>query len=45
VIDIQGGRFVLREKLPQINFDDLQGMTGAVLHLDGPILDLIEPEV
>lgn len=45
VIDIEGGRFVLREKLPSMSFDDLQAVTGAKLHLDGPVSDLIVPEV
>ncbi|MDN3714217.1 3-oxoacid CoA-transferase subunit B [Paracoccus cavernae] len=45
VIDIEGGRFVLREKLPSISFDDLQALTGAPLHLDGPVADLIVPEL
>jgi 3-oxoadipate CoA-transferase beta subunit len=45
VIDIAGGHFVLREKLPQVSFDDLQSMTGAPLHLDGPVQDLIVPEL
>ena len=45
VIDIEGGRFVLREKLAALSFDDLQAVTGAVLHLDGPVADLVVPEV
>ncbi len=45
VIDIEGGRFVLREKLPSMSFDELQAVTGAKLHLDGPVSDLIVPEV
>lgn len=43
VIDIAGGRFVLREKLPGLSFDALQAMTGAPLDLDGPVGDLIAP--
>ena len=45
VIDIDGGRFVLREKLPGLSFEDLQAQTGATLHLDGPVADLIVPEL
>lgn len=45
VIDIAGGRFVLREKLAALNLDDLQAVTGAKLHLDGPIADLTVVEV
>lgn len=43
VIDIVDGKFVLREKLPQIPMDDLQAVTGAVLHTDGEVGDLIVP--
>ena len=45
VIDIDGGRFVLREKLPGLSLEDLQAQTGATLHLDGPVADLIVPEL
>lgn len=45
VIDIVGGRFVLREKMPSLTFDALQSMTGAILHLDGPVADLVVPEL
>lgn len=45
VIDIEGGRFVLREKLPGLSFDDLQSLTGAELHTPGPVADLIVPEL
>jgi 3-oxoadipate CoA-transferase beta subunit len=45
VIDIEDGRFILREKLPTISFDQLQSVTGARLVLDGPIDDLIVPEL
>jgi 3-oxoadipate CoA-transferase, beta subunit len=45
VIDIEGGRFVLREKLPGLSLEDLQAQTGATLHLDGPVADLIVPEL
>ncbi len=43
VIDIANGRFVLREKLPDLAIEDLQAMTGAKLHIDRPVLDLIVP--
>jgi 3-oxoadipate CoA-transferase beta subunit len=45
VIDIADGRFVLREKLPGLSFEDLQAKTGAKLHTDGPVADLIAPEL
>lgn len=45
VIDIVGGRFVLREKLQSLTYDALQSMTGAILHLDGPVADLAVPEL
>ncbi len=45
VIDIVDGRFVLREKLPGITFEALQAMTGAKLHTDGPVADLVAPEL
>ena len=43
VIDIVDAKFVLREKLPQIPMDALQAVTGAVLHTDGEVGDLIVP--
>ncbi|WP_205749056.1 3-oxoacid CoA-transferase subunit B [Frigidibacter oleivorans] len=45
VVDIAEGRFVLREKLPGQSLEDLQAMTGARLHLDGPLTDLTVPEL
>ena len=45
VVDIEGGRFVLREKLAALSLDELQSLTGAPLHLDGGVADLIVPEV
>ncbi|MCP1169947.1 3-oxoacid CoA-transferase subunit B [Limimaricola sp. ASW11-118] len=45
VVDIEGGRFVLREKLAAISLGDLQAVTGATLHTDGPVADLIVPEL
>ncbi len=43
VVDIEGGRFVLREKLPEMSFDDLQSLTGAALHVEGDVLELSVP--
>ncbi|WP_239113486.1 3-oxoacid CoA-transferase subunit B [Shimia biformata] len=45
VLDIEGGHFVLREKLPDLSLDDLQAVTGAELKLDGPVADLAVPEL
>ena len=45
VVDIEGGRFVLREKLPSISLDDLQSVTGAELLVSGDIADMIVPEL
>lgn len=45
VIDIEGGRFILREKLAALSMDDLQALTGATLHIDGTVADLNPPEV
>lgn len=44
VIDIQDEKFILREMLPTITFQQLQSKTGAQLHTDGGITDLIVPE-
>jgi 3-oxoadipate CoA-transferase beta subunit len=45
VVDIEGGRFVLREKLADISFDELQSLTGATLHVDGDVIDLNVPQL
>lgn len=45
VIDVEGGRFVLKEKLPSLSFAELQALTGAELHQADPIVDLIVPEL
>lgn len=45
VIDIVNSRFVLREKLPGMSVEELQAVTGAELVIDGPVKDLIVPEV
>lgn len=44
VIDIEGGKFVLREKLARIPMDELQAVTGATLHVAGEVADLIVPD-
>ncbi|MDO6725235.1 CoA transferase subunit B [Celeribacter halophilus] len=44
VLDISEGKFILREKLPAISMDELQAVTGATLHIDGDVVDLIVPE-
>jgi 3-oxoadipate CoA-transferase beta subunit len=36
---------VLREKLPSLTLDALQSVTGATLHLDGPVADLVVPDL
>ncbi|WP_313199361.1 CoA transferase subunit B [Rhizobium sp.] len=45
VIDIIEGRFVLREKLAALSVEELQSMTGAPLHIEGSVADLVVPEV
>ncbi len=45
VVDVRGGRFVLREKLAGLPLDRLQSMTGAPLHVEGTVADLIVPEL
>lgn len=45
VIDIVEGRFVLREKLAALSVEELQSMTGAPLHVEGSVADLVVPEV
>ena len=44
VIDIADGRLILREMLPAIIFEQLQSVTGATLHFDGVVADLIVPK-
>ncbi len=44
VVDVAGGRFVLREKRAAMSFDDLQSLTGATLHIEGDVADLKVPE-
>lgn len=43
VIDIVGGKFVLREKLAGMTLDELQALTGAKLHIDGAVGELKVP--
>jgi len=45
VIDIVAQRFVVREKLAAITLDELQGLTGAGLVVEGTIADLVVPEL
>ncbi|GGA78640.1 3-oxoadipate CoA-transferase subunit B [Nitratireductor aestuarii] len=45
VVDIVDKRFVLREKLPSISLEELQAMTGAPLHVEGNVADLVVPAV
>jgi 3-oxoadipate CoA-transferase beta subunit len=45
VIDIAKQGFVVREKLKGLAMADLQAMTGATLHVDGTVTDLIVPEL
>jgi 3-oxoadipate CoA-transferase beta subunit len=43
VIDIVAKGFVVREKLAGMTMDELQAMTGAPLHREGPVGDLVVP--
>lgn len=45
VVDIDGGQFVLSEKLPNLSFDDLQAVTGAPLNVRGTVGALTVPAV
>jgi 3-oxoadipate CoA-transferase beta subunit len=45
VIDIRGGRFVLREKLPSMSVAELQALTEAELVVGDEVGDLIVPQV
>ncbi|MDK3018814.1 3-oxoacid CoA-transferase subunit B [Pseudodonghicola flavimaris] len=44
VLDIDGGKFLLREKLPGLSMEALQAVTGAPLHVEGTVADLNVPE-
>ncbi|KAA2311788.1 CoA transferase subunit B [Puniceibacterium sp. HSS470] len=43
VVDIVDGHFLLREKVPQMTMDALQALTGAPLHTDGDVGELVVP--
>ncbi len=43
VIDIVNGKFVVREKLAAMTMEELQAMTGAKLHIDGHVDELMVP--
>lgn len=43
VVDIEGGRFILREKLAGMSMEELQAATGAPLHVEGSVEDLAVP--
>jgi 3-oxoadipate CoA-transferase, beta subunit len=45
VLDIENGRFVLREKLPSMSVEELQAVTGAEMVLPETIGDLVAPEL
>ncbi|TMV09307.1 3-oxoacid CoA-transferase subunit B [Arenibacterium halophilum] len=45
VVDIRDGHFVLREKLADMPLEALQEVTGAKLHVDGTIADLVVPDL
>jgi len=45
VVDIEDGHFTLREKLAGISLDELQSLTGALLHVNGNVADLTVPEL
>ena len=45
VIDIKGGRFVLREKLPGMSVEELQAVTEGTLVVGDRVGDLVVPEV
>lgn len=44
VVDIEDGKFVLREKVPGMTMAQLQAVTGATLHVDDDVVDLNVPE-
>lgn len=45
VVDVASEGFVLREKIPAISLADLRGVTGAELHVDGDVGEMICPEL
>lgn len=44
VIDVEDGRFVLREKLASLSLETLQSLTAATLHVSESLSDLSVPE-
>lgn len=44
-IGIDDGRFVLHEKIPDMDLETLQALTGAVLHVTGKVAELDAPEI
>lgn len=44
VVDIKDQHFVLREKRPGLSMEELQSLTGATLHVDGVVDELIVPD-
>ncbi len=45
VINVVGSRFVLLEKLPDLAFEASHAQTGARLHLEGAVIDLVVPDL
>lgn len=45
VVDIVDGRFILREKLESINFEELQAVTGAKLYVENSVDPLAVPKL
>ncbi len=45
VVDVVNGRFVLREKLPEISLEELQSLTGAELAMPDQVDDLVAPDL
>lgn len=43
VIDVVNRRFIVREKLPAMTMEELQVMTGAALHSEGSVDELLVP--
>lgn len=43
VVDIKDNRFILREKLSSLSFDDLQSATGAELFIESEVTELWVP--
>jgi hypothetical protein len=44
VIDIKAGKFVVREKLAAMTMEELQAITGANVHVEGAVADLVVPQ-